>query len=66
MFFIFGVKIKRMIKSIVNSLSIKFKLIKFEIVFMCIGKYKKNINILTSNVTKSLCCEAMFCGVFFY
>lgn len=66
MFFIFGVKIKRMVKSITNSFSIKFKLVKFEIVFMCIEKYKKNINILTSNATKSLCCEAMFCSVFFY
>jgi hypothetical protein len=56
MFFIFGVKIKRMVKSIINSLSIKFKLIKFEIVFICIGKNKKYINILTSNATKSLCC----------
>lgn len=58
MFFIFGVKIKRVIKSKTNNISVIFKLIKFEIIFMCIKKDMKNINNLASNATKSLCCEA--------
>ncbi|MFK4785693.1 hypothetical protein [Fusobacterium sp. MFO224] len=66
MFFIFGVKIKRVIKNI----STMFKLNKFESIFVCREKclkmLKENIEVLKGNAIKLSCYRADILWRVFY